>query len=283
MAIGSTRIHKAEPDPKDVAETWGHTVLVPSLQKAAADTTACLLTTAGKLTHEAILFMVGVLTGLYGPVFWEKQKKNPHKGSVCYQAPNGQTLKVERAATGGFFGLFSEGEPDNLTAKASGQTISRFLQVFGVAYDYFNGDRDKVTDALTKALTVAKSPTPNGLLQAARGNVREGTESSLEWAQGLLKPKLGVLEKAAKIRETLVGILNSVGMSQAPPEYLAVTPSDLEIVSRSLIEAMKRLNDEEPIHEKLQKIAQQKIETLDDEESEEEKEILLAPEVGITS
>ena len=247
MALGY-RPTKKEPDPKEIAEQWAFDTVFPAHQKAAGGDTDCLFTGVGTLTKAAIEKMVAFLFGMVAPVLWVRspEGKNMHKGKVAIQAPNREIVKIAREGLPNFFGVTSgqDVSPENI--KASGQTIQRFLQAFGAAYEYYKADHDKVLGALLKGLEVAKTSTPNGVLQAAKGKVQEGTDASMvAWGEVLRPPVVTPERKAEVLVAKMIHTLNMVGTSGASAEVRAVTSQDIDRIGSAVISALKRLDDGE--------------------------------------
>ena len=245
MAIGH-QPSKREPDPKEVAEKWAFDTVFPAHQRAADGKTECLFTGVGTLTPEAVKTMVAMLFGAYAPIVWVRspEGKNMHKGKAAIQAPNREVVKINREGLPNFFGVTTpESDVSEANLKASGQTIQRFLQAFGAAYEYFQADHKKVEDALLNALVAAKTATPNGVLQAAKGKIQEGTDAStVAWGE-VLRPKVpNVLERASILVNKVIHTLNQVGTMGAKSDILAVTATDLDRISQALLAAMKRLD-----------------------------------------
>lgn len=242
MALGLRRV-KTE---QEIAAEWALENVIPAHLKAANGKTDCLFSAAGKLTVEAIKIMVNMLFGVFGPAVWIPNPKNPHKGKVGIQAPNREIAKVSREDLPMFFGVNAS---DPLDIKASGQTLQRFLQVFGAAYAYFQADKGKIEYALIEALGLAKTPTPNGVLQVAKGKVREGVqveEGTLTWGNALVPVKTVStdLEQASVTVAKVIHVLNSIGTLVAKANGTeAVTSTDLDRISQALLAAMKRLDN----------------------------------------
>lgn len=245
MALGY-RPTKREPDPKEIAEQWAFDNVFPAHAKAANGDTDCLFTGVGTLTKAAVEKMVAFLFGMVTPIVWVKQEKHPHKGKVAVQAPNREIVKIAREGLPNFFGVTADKDVSPENIKASGQTIQRFLQAFGAAYHYYQGNYDKVLDALLKGLEVAKTSTPNGVLQAAKGKVQEGADASLvAWGEILRPPAVTPERKAEVLVARMIHTLNMVGTSGASAEVTAVTSQDIDRIGQAVISALKRLDDGE--------------------------------------
>ena len=244
MALGLRKV-KTE---QEIAAEWALENVIPAHMQAANGKTDCLFSAAGKLTVEAIKVMVNMLFGVFGPVVWTPNPKNPHKGKVGIQAPNREIAKVSREDLPMFFGVNAS---DPLDIKASGQTLQRFLQTFGAAYAYFQADKGKIEHALIEALAMAKTPTPNGVLQVAKGKVREGVEveeGALTWGHALVpvKPIATALEQSSVAVAKVIHTLNTIGTASATANGTeAVTTTDLDRISNALLSAMKRLDEVE--------------------------------------